>query len=176
MEQWKPIVIEKNGKVYDYTGIYEVSNKEGRIRSLNYNRTGRTEILKPIKNKNGYSQITLSKDGKMQRFYVHRIVAEVFIPNPDALPEVDHINRNKTDNSVENLRWSTHDENMDNRELWKRKVICIETKQVFDSIQEASNWYQQETGGGVITTHIVYCCKGKRKKAGGFHWEYVKES
>lgn len=51
---------------------------------------------------------------KQIRYYVHRIIAETLIPNPQNLPEIDHINQNKTDNSIGNLRWVTRGENMNN--------------------------------------------------------------
>lgn len=65
--------------------------------------------LKP--NKNGYICITI--EGKSYR--LHRLVAEAFIPNPEHKPQIDHINRNKLDNRVENLRWVTAQENSNNR-------------------------------------------------------------
>lgn len=63
------------------------------------------------KNRNGYLQVGIRS--KMHQ--VHRLVAETFIPNPENNPEIDHINRTKTDNRVENLRWVTHSENNRNR-------------------------------------------------------------
>ena len=110
-EQWKPVVITKGGKVFDYTGLYEVSN-EGRVRSLNYNRTNETKILKPEKNKCGYLRVGLSKQGKTQKFLVQRLVATMFIPNPQNLPEVNHIDEDKTNNRVENLQWCTREYNL----------------------------------------------------------------
>ena len=94
-----------------YEGIYQVSNK-GRVKSLNYNRTGEERILKIRINKNGYACISLGKERKF--FRVHRLVAIAFIPNPENKPCVDHINAIRTDNRVENLRWVTHEENMNN--------------------------------------------------------------
>lgn len=64
-----------------------------------------------LSRKNGYYRVRVA--GKMCA--VHRLVAEAFIPNPDSLPEIDHINRAKGDNRVKNLRWVTHELNMQNR-------------------------------------------------------------
>ena len=131
---------------------YEVSN-EGQVRNK---KTGR--ILKPWNNK-GYFQVKILK----KWFYIHRLVAVAFIPNPDNLPEVDHINKNSQDNKVENLQWISR-ENHIQKDLTK-KVYCIELEQTFDSIQEAEEF----TGA----KGIIKVCKGIRKTSGGYHWEYV---
>lgn len=82
---------------------YEV-NKVGQIRNK---KTGR--ILKNSIRKDGYCQVMLGR--KTIPEYIHRLVAEVFIPNPKNLPQVDHINGIKSDNRVENLRWVDATEN-----------------------------------------------------------------
>jgi len=60
---------------------------------------------------NGYYRIGLTKNGKQKNFKVHRLVAKAFIPNPDNKPCIDHINRKRQDNRIENLRWATYKEN-----------------------------------------------------------------
>ena len=71
--------------------------------------------LKPYLEKvNGYYRIGLYKNIKEYKFYIHRLIAEAYIPNPDNKPCIDHINRIRTDNRIENLRWATHIENMQN--------------------------------------------------------------
>lgn len=104
-ETWKP--------VRGYEGLYEVSDW-GNVRSLNYRRTGMVKLLKQRTNQFGYQVIGLNYDGKQHFNQVHRLVAEAFIPNPYNKPEVDHINTNRTDNRVENLRWVTKKENGNN--------------------------------------------------------------
>ena len=94
-----------------YEGIYQVSNL-GNVRSLNYKNTGETRILKTRINRCGYICVCLGR--KRKDFKVHRLVAIAFIPNPENKPCVDHINAIRTDNRVENLRWVTHEENMNN--------------------------------------------------------------
>lgn len=91
---------------------YEVSNL-GNIVSLNYNRTGKRQLMKPV-DTNGYLTIYLyDNDGYRTRQKVHRLVAFAFVKNPK--PEeyliVDHIDRNKLNNKADNLRWVNYSEN-----------------------------------------------------------------
>lgn len=93
-----------------YEGLYEVSNT-GLIRSLdrfvgNRNRI-KGKILSIRIEKDGYCSVALSKDGKIKRYKIHRLVAQAFIPNPEGLPQVNHKDENKTNNNVDNLEWCT---------------------------------------------------------------------
>ena len=72
----------------------------------------KTKELKPYKEKIGYMRLSLSENGKSKKFYVHRLLATAFIPNPENKKCVDHINGVKDDNRLENLRWLTHKENL----------------------------------------------------------------
>ena len=106
-----------------YEGLYQVSNK-GRVKSLNRyaNNNGTLQfrperILKQNIQKAGRSKrctVVLSKDAKTKAIRVHRLVAEAFIPNPENKPQIDHIDTNMSNNNVENLRWVTAKENMNN--------------------------------------------------------------
>ncbi len=116
-EIWKDIVIEKNGVVYDYTGIYQVSNL-GRIRSLDRTTPDGRYIKGKVKsvkiNEQGYVRVTLHKNGKEARHMVHRIVATAFIKNDDPVnkTEVNHIDLNRKNNVVTNLEWISHTDNV----------------------------------------------------------------
>lgn len=79
------------------------------IDGKSYFRKGK--LLKPKKHKDGYLFVTLTKEKSKKNFYVHRLVAEAFIPNPENKPQVNHINGNKTDNTISNLEWVTNAEN-----------------------------------------------------------------
>lgn len=96
IEQWKPI----DG----YEGLYEISNL-GKVKSLNYNRTGVEKIMRPGKTKEGYLRVDLCRGGKVKHFLVHRLVATAFLPNPMGLPEINHLDENKTNNVISNIEW-----------------------------------------------------------------------
>jgi hypothetical protein len=116
---------------------YAVS-EDGRIFSLDYNRTGEVRELSPA-TASGYHRVKLYKDGKRKMFKVHRLVAQAFLDdwNPDL--DVDHIDMNKTNNHVSNLRMVTRSQNMQNNNAkgvyfrkdhkkWRAK-LCINYKQ-----------------------------------------------
>ena len=111
-EIWLPVV--------GYEGLYEISNM-GRVKTLNYKRSGKEKIMRQTFNGNGYLRVGLFKDGKRKKFRTHKLVAIAFIPNVENKTEIDHKNTIRYDNRVENLRWSTRIENMNN-ELTKEKM------------------------------------------------------
>jgi len=76
------------------------------------------KFLRPGLAKAGYYTVGLYKDGKRKTHTVHRLVAMHYIPNPENKREIDHMNRDKSDNRVENLRWATKSENLQNRKTF----------------------------------------------------------
>ena len=135
-------------------------------------------MLKPTPDPKGYLRLGFSINGKLHRFKLHRLVAQTFIPNPDNLPQVNHKDENKTNNSVDNLEWcnnaynhgyGTRDQRakntLTNRKNLSLPVLCVETGIVYPSIMEA----QRQTGA----RNIGGCCSGNRHTAGGYHWKYA---
>lgn len=190
--------------VSNYEGLYQVSNL-GRVKSLEkiifsdgVARRRRERILKST-NRRGYRQLTLSKWGDKKQKSVHRLVAESFIPNPDCKLEINHIDGDKANNKVNNLEWCTRRENaihsvrvlghksktwqLEQFQLKKghlswnsKKVKCVETGEVFDSIAKAGRAKGIARGS---LGRITYCCTGKKlgnkkvKSVGGYRWEFI---
>lgn len=167
-EVWKP--------VKGYEGLYEVSNT-GKIRRNGY-------LMSQHQCRNGYLRCKLTKNGKPKMKLLHRLVAEAFIPNPDNLPQVNHVNENKTDNRVENLEWCTCQYNINyghRKEKVKAKELNgIRSKQVeqytiegelikvYPSLNEAA----RQTG--LKLSNLNSCCLNKPhyKTCGGYIWKY----
>lgn len=105
METWKAVV--------DYEGLYEVSD-QGRVKSVGTRISSRIMRLQTRK-RDGYVVVSIGPAAARKNAKVHRLVAEAFLPNPEALPDVDHRNGDKADNRVENLRWATKSTNGLNR-------------------------------------------------------------
>ena len=108
---WKPIS--------EFDGFYEISGK-GDVRSVErkielpnkVKRLIKARLLKVRQNNDGYSEVRLSKGGKTYTRFIHRLVAQEFIPNPYNLPEVNHISGVKSNNAPSNLEWATHAQNV----------------------------------------------------------------
>ena len=80
------------------------------------------KILKPFNHRQGYKRIDLNKNGKWKKFLIHRLVAIAFLINPDSKPKVDHVDENKANNNVQNLRWATDSENGSNQGKYKNNT------------------------------------------------------
>ena len=138
-----------------YGGAYQISN-QGRVycrESYVIGFGGKTRkkphILKDADNGKGYRYVTISVSKKRNNHYVHRLVAEFFLPNPKNLPVVNHINGNKADNRVENLEWCTQADNLAHavatgligvggRVHNSIKVIDLSTNIIFECIRDAA--------------------------------------
>ena len=114
---------------------YEI-NKLGEIRRKYKN--GNITYSKPYLENTGYYRVSI----RCKAYSIHRLLAIVFIPNPDNLPLIDHIDRNRTNNKLENLRWASYSTNNDNR--LKKGCICETTEKYKDKvyIYYRCYWYE----------------------------------
>ena len=162
-EEWKDIE--------GYEGVYAISNC-GNIKSYTkLNSRGqylKQRILKPVLMKNGYYTVTLYKDGCSSKKYIHRLVAEAFIPNSENKSTVDHINRDRLDNRVENLRWATYSEQRGNQISTERYILALKDgfRQIFKSQTEASRIT------GVDSTTISHIVNYKYNRSNG--WTFIR--
>jgi hypothetical protein len=112
-------VIDLDGEIWkdinDFEGIYEISNK-GRIKAA-YRQGNRCRLLKPHLGKNGYYDVLLRNKEIKKKITIHRLLGLHFIENDDPINKymIDHIDRNRTNNNLDNLRWVTPLENTLNR-------------------------------------------------------------
>ena len=170
METWKQI----NG----YEGLYDISN-QGRVKSLNYKRTGMEKILKPRKVAGGYLQVTLCKDGEVKELLVHRLVAEAFIPNPNNLDTVNHKDEVKTNNVASNLEWMSMKDNLNYGTRNKRaaeaksKSVQMFDKSTGELLVTFPSTMEAERVTGIHQGNICRCCNGERKSSGGYAWRYL---
>ena len=170
MEQWKDIK--------DYEGLYQISNK-GRIR----NSEGK--ILKAVKYNCGYLLVGLYKDGKQTKKLVHRLVAEAFIPNPQNLPQVNHKDEDKENNSVSNLEWCDAKYNTNYgtgvKRAHEKQINSPKRSKKVDQIDPITSeivhqWESTKECGrnGFDQSHVAACARGEYgyKTYKGFIWKY----
>ena len=179
-EQWRPL----DG----YEGLYEISNF-GRVKSLNYHRTGVEKIMRPHK-ANGYLRVNLYKDGKIKHFLIHRLVAEAFLPNPEGLEQVNHRDEVKTNNCVENLEFCDCKYNLNFGTRTERMAAALTNNPALSKPVEASKYSDfseiclrfastAEAGrNGYDHSHVSKCCRGCFNREGnnkykGLYWRFA---
>lgn len=165
IEIWKPINNYED---------YQISNF-GNVRHFD-------KPLKPCGKT--YYCVTLCKNGTTKNYNIHRLVAEAFIPNPDKLECVNHIDENKLNNRVDNLEWMSRGDNTNyghghqkmvetkikKGTMYKKKVIQLLNNKII-SIYESAKEASLQTG--INHSNIIRVCKGERTNAGGYQWQYA---
>lgn len=181
-EIWKPIP--------DYEGYYEISNT-GKIRSITRTTTskdGKTRTYigkeKSLGVMNGYLITVLSKKGINKTYMVHRLVAEVFLPNPNNLPCVNHKDEDRLNNNVNNLEWCTykynnnygnHNEKVSQAlKQSKQHPILMCDKNTHEPIKEFSDarTAAKELNSPNSYSNIYQVLKGNRQTALNYWWKY----
>lgn len=163
--------------IKDFEDLYLIY-EDGSVWSLT-----RKRFLSQDPHTSGYLRVTLWKEGKGIHKYVHRLVAEAFLPNPDNLPQVNHKDENKHNNCIDNLEWMSALDNTRygtgikrriekqiNSPKRSRKIIQYDLNMTevarYPSIMEA----QRITG--YANTNISKACKETFRTVGGYYWRY----
>ena len=188
-EQWRTAVYD--GEIYE--GLYKVSNW-GRILSLDYHRTGKSELMNPSENTKGYFFVHLRKNGETKTCLVHRLVAETFLPNPYNKPFVNHkiegdkgkkinivyINEDGSiDEEKSTIEWCTAKENS-NYGTCIQRAVKSKLKPVIQLTLNGEfvrEWESAKEAGrnGFDSSAVTKCCRGKLKTHKGFLWMYADD-
>lgn len=152
-EIWRPIA--------GYEGLYEVSNY-GNVRSLTLRNGSGTFARKKLvvqgDNGHGYKYVSFHLDGKRKNHYVHRLVADAFVPNPNNLPVVDHIDFDRANNRADNLQWTTQKQNVVRSipHMSKpRKKAMTNTGERYVSKLKTNGMYRVAVAGKTIGTYTT---------------------
>ena len=167
VEIWKDIV--------GYEGLYKVSNL-GNVMSFWHKKP---KLIKQIKDKKGYLRVGLKLYNKPQKLiFVHRLVCQSFIPNPNNLPCVNHKDENPSNNNVNNLEWCSYQYNINygtanERRAKKHSIPVLQYDKNGNFINDYPSIKDAERKTGINHQNICNVCRGKRyKSAGGYIWKY----
>lgn len=167
-----------------YEGLYQVSSK-GNVRSLNWRNCGFVRNLYLKKHNRGYRHVELAKDGTRKAFTVHRLVAMTFIPNPNNYQTINHIDEDKTNNTVENLEWCTPSQNMRHTislhsekyhitgKPFSQKGKVVQMSKTGEILRVWDNLVSIRHTNGWSDWSIGECCRGRRKTAYGYIWRFA---
>ena len=190
-EIWRTVVTK--GEIYDN---YQVSNL-GRVKNLNYRNTGKERLMNISANTGGYLQVCLSKNKETKNCYVHRLVAELFLPNPENKPCINHkidteegrkmnmvfFNEDgSVDEKKSTIEWCTPKENNNygshGERIRKTNTNGKLSKRVLQFTLDGEfirEWESTMECGrnGYNFSYIAACCRGEHKQAYGYKWEYA---
>lgn len=153
-------------EIKGYEGLYYI-DKNATIYTTPRKGTNSVTILQHDDGR-GYLQVELFKNGVGRKFKIHRLVAEAFIPNPENKPTVDHIDRDRRNNNISNLRWATYKEQRSNQTSGECKVIASKNglESHYMSISECARSI------GSNSSNVTAVCKGRRNSANGYKIRY----
>ena len=165
MEEWKSIP--------GYEGLYEVSSY-GRVKSLEISYTRKNGImdhkpeiiLSPKNNGTGYFIVCLYKNKTHKYYLIHRLVAQIFIPNPDNLSDVNHKDEDKSNNRVDNLEWCDHKYNMNYNDVLKRRSQRMKENGIYEKIALKIRKYPDTVGLDIKERQKIYQREYRKRKRG----------
>ncbi|WP_160171137.1 NUMOD4 motif-containing HNH endonuclease [Pseudomonas syringae] len=161
-------------------GRYSVSS-QGRVKRIAHNATNSAGITKFFKERlveraksKDYPRIILKVEGKAKAYLIHRLVAEVFVPNPEGLPCINHKDGDKSNPSPENLEWCTHQQNM--QHAMDSGLNSCKTP-VVSNRKGVGHWFPSMESAvlhtGVSKPCICAAAKKRQRTAGGMSWDYT---
>jgi hypothetical protein len=174
-EIWKPIK--------GYENLYMISSN-GRVKSLgrySIRKDGKpchypSKMMSLCHSTKGYLIVGLTKNGKCTTYFVHRLVADAFIPNPEGLPQVNHINEDKTDNRACNLEWMSCADNVNHGTGKVRCGKAHEYPVVMTMPDGSETEFSSATAAanalGIVSQGIQHCCAGRMQSYKGCRWRY----
>lgn len=162
----------------NYIGVYQVSNL-GNVKRLGGTPyCPKDRLLKPrLASQGGYLQVSLSLGCKKKEVYVHRLVADCFVPNPHNYTEINHINEVKTCNEANNLEWCDRKYNMNYGTL-KARLSAMRFKPVKQLTIDGQfvRYYpsaKSTKADGFVPQCVSLVCNGKQKTHKGFLWQFA---
>lgn len=187
MEQWKDVKGYED--LYQVSSLGRIRSKDRKIITSRYSCIRKGKILKGSSNGKGYMKFELKRNGTKKREYIHRLVADAFLENPDGKPCINHKDNNPSNNAVSNLEWCTHKENV---EWMNNQGRAKRTESWLDNLHKAQGiTYTPVVGENIYTGEEIYfrkmndvskagfkpssvcrCCKGKAKTHKDFRWSY----